>query len=142
MRTGSTEGISMNMAVLNLKKMGRPSKLKSTHGTWWHSELIVLESMLEEHKTFTEIADVLDCTPKRVRQKFEILKLKDFPPTKGGRPKHRFRRTRGSWWDCEVTVLKIMLREKFKVPYISEVLDRDTNCVHTKIKYLQIKGEL
>ncbi|WAU72982.1 MULTISPECIES: hypothetical protein [unclassified Acinetobacter] len=132
----------MNMAVSNFKKSGRPIKLKSTYGPWWDSELIVLESMLEEHKTFTEIADVLDCTPHRVRQKVEILKSKGLPPTKGGRPRHQFRRTRGSWWDCEVTVLKAMLQDKFKVPYISEVLDRDTNCVHTKIKYLQMKGEL
>ncbi|WP_336982745.1 hypothetical protein [Acinetobacter modestus] len=98
--------------------------------------------MLEEHKTITEIADVLDCTPHRVRQKVELLNAKGLPPTKGGRPRSKFRRTRGNWWDCEVTVLKTMLRDKFKVPYISEVLDRDANCVHTKIKYLQMKGEL
>ena len=133
----------MNMAVADhIRKAGRLTKLKSTHGTWWDSELIVLEAMLEEHKTFTEIADVLDCTPKRVRQKVEWLRAKGLPPSKGGRPRHAFRRTRGSWWDCEVAVLKAMLQEKFKVPYISEVLDRDTNCVHTKIKYLQTKGEL
>lgn len=132
----------MNMAVLNLKNIGRPSKVKSTDGIWWHSELIVLESMLEEHKTFTQIADVLDCTPHRVRQKVDLLKVKGLPPTKGGRPRHTFRRTRGRWWDCEVVVLKTMLQEKFKVPYIAEVLDRDTNCVHTKIKYLQTTGEL
>lgn len=125
----------MNIAVSNHIRTGYPISL-TTNGYWWQSEIIVLESMLNDRKPLGEIADVLDCPIERVRKRVELLKRK------GGRPKHRFRRTRGSWWDCEVVVLKAMLQEKFKVSYIAEVLDRDTNCVHTKIKYLQTKGEL
>ncbi|MDM1022103.1 hypothetical protein QSV37_17665 [Acinetobacter sp. VNK23] len=119
----------MNIAVT------RPI-IATTYGRWWRSEVNVLESMLSEHKPLGEIADVLDCSIERVRKRVELFRCK------GGRPKHKFRRTRGTWWECEITVLKKMLQEKFKVPYIAEVLDRDTNCVHTKIQYLKFKGEL
>lgn len=126
----------MNVAVSKHVKFGHPITVFTTHGHWWQSEINVLESMLKDRKPLGEIADVLDCPIERVRKRVELLRCK------GGRPKSKFRRTRGKWWDCEVEVLKAMLQENFKVPYIAEVLDRDTNCVHTKIKYLQTKGEL
>lgn len=126
----------MNIAVKNTSLFGRSAQVLTTHGHWWQSEMNVLESMLQERKAFAEIAEVLNCPLDRVRKRVALLQRK------GGRPKQKFRRTRGAWWDCEVTVLKAMLHENFKVPYIAEVLDRDTNCVHTKIKYLQTKGEL
>ncbi|MDF2419168.1 hypothetical protein GWP85_16885 [Acinetobacter beijerinckii] len=126
----------MNIAVTKSFTFGHQVHVLTTNGYWWQSEMNVLESMLQERKAFAEIAEVLNCPIDRVRKRVALLQ------SKGGRPKQKFRRTRGAWWDCEVTVLKAMLQENFKVSYIAEVLDRDTNCVHTKIKYLQTKGEL
>lgn len=122
----------MNMAV---------SQSTFTSGAWWQSELIVLESMLNEHKTVSEIAEVLDCLSSRVRRKVDFIKENNPPPTKGGRPAHR-RFTVGKWWDTEITVLKSMLEENYKVTFIAEVLDRDRHCVGTKIRILKAKGEI
>ncbi|QHH99209.1 hypothetical protein [Acinetobacter dispersus] len=126
----------MNMAISNIGRNGRKLKIKNTTGVWWPCEIQVLETMLDERKTISDIADVLDRLPSMVRQKIQILKKS------GGRPRLSFRRTRGGWWDSEVIVLKSMIKDNYKVPYISEVLDRDANCVHVKIKYLRVKGEL
>ncbi|WP_198078243.1 hypothetical protein [Acinetobacter calcoaceticus] len=126
----------MNVAISKHVKFGHSFNVLTTHGRWWQSEVNVLESMLQDRKALGEIADVLSCPIERVRKRVDLLRRK------GGRPKHNFRRTRGTWWESEVTVLKSMLQDNFKVPYIAEVLDRDTNCVHTKINYLKTKGEL
>lgn len=51
-----------------------------------------------------------------------------------------FRITRGGWWPCEEKVLISMLKDKYPVHFIAEVLGRDRLGVHAKIAVMERQG--
>ena len=58
------------------------------------------------------------------------------------KPVRDFPRTMGGWQDCELRVLKSMVRNYYPSYYIADVLDRNYHSVVQKIKALRRKREL
>lgn len=50
---------------------------------------------------------------------------------------NHFKIARGGWWPCEEKVLISMLKDKYPVHFIAQVLGRDRLGVHAKIAVME-----